>query len=110
MSTTVEALSIPTNAAALVQHPSPLTFLYSNLTSILSEPIIGLIQEYYVDPKELGEKFACCRSANGAAERYGRGGSDCDQESVRALTSTRTAQREELITELKPKNVQRLAA
>jgi len=53
MSTTVEALSIPTTAAALVQGSSPLTFLYSNLASILPEPIIGLIAEYYVAPKEV---------------------------------------------------------
>ena len=34
---------------------NPMTFLYSSLTSILPEPVIGLIQEYYVAPKEIAE-------------------------------------------------------
>jgi len=39
------------------QRPLPLTFLYSNLVGILSEPVIGLIQEYYVAPKEEVTEF-----------------------------------------------------
>lgn len=68
---------------------------------------------------KLGEKFACYRGTRGGG-RWGlcRGccgltvatGAQYDIGSVRALASIRTAQREELIGELKPKKAQRIVA
>jgi hypothetical protein len=69
---------------------------------------------------KLGVKFAVVRGCWAQAGGAGGGGGAvrgavvalalCDHESIRALTSTRTAQREELITELRSRNVQRKAA